>query len=86
MKTNRSLKIIALLLLISSAFLRAASLPHENADTVGYIRWYGQIAEHGFSIFSTNFAVYTPPYLYLLWLATLFKEAVPPLLDQRWVG
>lgn len=80
MKTNRPAKIIALLILISAVFLRAASLPHENADTVGYIDWYNQIAERGFSALALNFAVYTPPYLYLLWLATLFKEVVPALL------
>jgi Gpi18-like mannosyltransferase len=80
MKLNRPAKMIALLILIFCVLLRVASFPHQNADTVGYIRWYDQIAEHGFRILSTNFAVYTPPYLYLLWAATLFKEVVPALL------
>jgi len=80
MKTNRSIKTFALLFLISSVFLRVASFSHENADTDGYIYWYNQFGERGFSAFAEDFSIYTPPYLYLLWLASLVREVIPPLL------
>jgi Gpi18-like mannosyltransferase len=77
-KTLISSLIVVMLAL--AVLLRAISLSNQNLDTEGYIRWYNEIAARGFAALADDFAVYTPPYLYMLWLATLVKGIVPPLL------
>ena len=74
--TRLFIDVILLIVLI----IKLISLGHENADTVVYIQWYNQLSTEGFSRMADNFSVYTPPYLYLLWMATLTKEVVPPLI------
>jgi len=59
--------------------LRLASFPNQNIDTRGYLNWYSQIEVRGFAALADDFSVYTPPYLYLLWLATLVRGVLPPL-------
>ncbi len=44
------------------------------------IPWYSQLASQGFSALQTDFSNYTPPYLYLLWLAALTRAVVPEIL------
>lgn len=80
MNYKTTVKIIALVIMICAIILRISSLPHKNADTDVYIQWYNQLANQGFSKMADNYSVYTPPYLYLLWLATLTKGAIQPLL------
>jgi Gpi18-like mannosyltransferase len=41
--------------------------------------WYERIADLGFSAFSRPFSNYTPPYLYLLWIASLVAGAASPI-------
>lgn len=62
------------ILLVVSLVLRRLSLPAISLDMeAGLFNWYGFILKKGFSdAFKENFALYTPPYLYLLWLASLF--------------
>lgn len=59
--------------------LRLASFPNQNIDTRGYLNWYSQIEVRGFAALADDFSVYTPPYLYLLWLATWVRGVLPPL-------
>lgn len=59
--------------------LRLASFPNQNIDTRGYLNWYSQIEARGFVALADDFSVYTPPYLYLLWLATWVRGVLPPL-------
>ncbi|MCE9646345.1 MAG: hypothetical protein K8S20_10135 [Chloroflexi bacterium] len=80
MNTNKSLRISIFLIIAAMVFIRTASLRHENADTDVYLQWYSQIETQGLSKMADNYSVYTPPYLYLLWLATLTRNVIPPLM------
>jgi len=66
------------LLLIISLVLRRLSLPAMSLDMeAGLFDWYGFILKRGFvNAFKENFALYTPAYLYLLWLASLVDGIV----------
>ncbi len=77
------LTISAIALFLAAIALRVISLPYGNPDTHGYLQWYDQIAKNGFAALSGGFSVYTPPYLYLLWLATLARKFIPPLLALK---
>jgi Gpi18-like mannosyltransferase len=83
-KAKRNLVAVLITLLFLLAIgLRIAANPAENLDTNIYLRWHGILVKEGFSAFSKNFGVYTPPYVYLLWLASLFKEVLPPLVAVK---
>jgi len=66
------------LLLLVSLLIRWISLPLMSLDMqAGLFDWYGFILKRGFvNAFKENFALYTPAYLYLLWLATLLNGIV----------
>lgn len=62
-------------------FLRFRLIPFTNYDTDGYSRWYDFIVQNGIrSALGQNFAIYTPPYLYLLSLVTLTRNLIPEIL------
>jgi len=62
-------------------FLRFLLIPFTNYDTDGYSRWYDFIVRMGIpAALGQNFAIYTPPYLYLLSLATLVKNIIPQMV------
>ncbi|MCX6083001.1 MAG: hypothetical protein NTW32_26020 [Chloroflexi bacterium] len=65
-------------LLLFSIVVRRLSLPVMSLDMeAGLFDWYGFILKRGFvNAFKENFALYTPAYLYLLWLATLVDGIV----------
>ena len=64
-------------------------LHDSNADMEGYIRWYFYIKTNGiFDALGDNFAIYTPPYTYLLSLATFMPvqpivaiKLIPIIMD-----
>ena len=61
--------------------LRGLLVPFTNYDTDGYIRWYDFLVQHGrFDALGLDFAIYTPPYLYLLSLASLAGSLVPKIV------
>jgi Gpi18-like mannosyltransferase len=61
--------------------LRYRLIPFTNFDTDGYSRWYDFIVDAGIShALGQNFAIYTPPYLYLLALATLTNNVIPKIV------
>jgi Gpi18-like mannosyltransferase len=61
--------------------VRILLLPYTNYDTDGYSRWYEFIVRNGIQpALGQNFAIYTPPYLYLLSLGTLSKSFLPPIV------
>ena len=41
------------------------------------IGWYRNIADNGWAAFANPFGNYTPPYLYLLWITSLFDGIIP---------
>jgi len=68
---------IALLFIIGIVF-RGMVLPTISGDMFWYlIPWYDFLKTHGLQALGTNFSNYTPPYLYLLWLATLTSNFLP---------
>jgi len=51
--------------------LRLALFHYETFDYYNFLGpWYDHLRQNGFQGFKTGFSNYTPPYLYLLWLAT----------------
>jgi len=71
---------IILALLFLFFFTRYLLIPFTNYDTDGYVRWYNYITQKGIlEALGKNFAIYTPPYLYLLALTTLTKDFIPQL-------
>jgi len=87
---NRSLKpnsenwksYLPIIALIGVAMVvRAWVMPFMNYDTDIFSRWYDFIVRNGIGVaLGQNFAVYTPPYLYLLSLATLTKDLIPKII------
>jgi Gpi18-like mannosyltransferase len=74
--------VLSLLLMFSMGLaLRVMFLPANTIDMeVSNVRWYEYIVEHGrFNAMGDLFADYTPPYLYLLSLATLTESFLPKL-------
>lgn len=73
--------ITSLCLVLLALFLRYKMILFENYDTDGYLRWYDFIAAQGISrALGKNFSIYTPPYLYLLSLATLTQNFIPKIV------
>ena len=73
---------LSLLLLFSIGLaLRLLFLPANTIDMkVFNLKWYDYIVNHGiFNAIGDEFSNYTPPYLYLLSLATLTKSFLPKL-------
>jgi Gpi18-like mannosyltransferase len=51
--------------------LRLSLFSYETLDYHNFLsHWYDHLQENGFEGFKARFSDYTPPYLYLLWLAT----------------
>lgn len=76
------LTVLSLLLMFSMGLaLRLLFLPANTVDMKAYnLNWYDYIANHGIiNAMGDEFANYTPPYLYLLSLATLTKSFLPKL-------
>jgi Gpi18-like mannosyltransferase len=80
--SENSKSYLPIILLIGLSFVvRLLRLPFTNYDTDGYSRWYDFIVQHGIrSALGQNFAIYTPPYLYLLSLATLTQNVLPKIV------
>lgn len=79
---NNRLKIfITILLILISFVFRILSIPHSNLDMDTYnLQWYQELNEKGIQeTLGKNFTNYTPPYTYLLALATLTRDLLAPL-------
>ncbi|HNH04321.1 MAG TPA: hypothetical protein PLF18_06225 [Anaerolineales bacterium] len=70
-----------LLLVFASGAFRVQAIPNSNRDMAVYnLRWYQEISQKGIgNALGTNFSNYAPPYTYLLALATLTRDLIPPL-------
>lgn len=65
--------------------LRLALFPYETYDYHNFLGpWYDHLRQNGFQALGTGFSDYTPPYLYLLWLATYLP--VPKLHAIKSIG
>ena len=75
------LKLLGLSLLFTlGLFARLLFLPARTLDMLSYIQWYDQIAREGLlRALSDQFIGYNPPFIYLLWLATLTRSFLPKI-------
>lgn len=82
------IKTLSIALLFSLGILfRFWGLGAISGDMKYYlIPWYNEIAIHGFKSLSGNFSNYTPPYLYLLTLATLTKSFIPKVVAIKLIS
>jgi Gpi18-like mannosyltransferase len=77
---------IVLLFIIGIVF-RGIALPAISGDMQwAYIPWYEFIKTHGVQAIGTNFSDYTPPYLYLLWLATFTSNYLPSVAAIKFIS
>lgn len=72
LKKDRLQDLLFVTLCVAMALaLRLALFPYETYDSRNFLGpWYDHLRQNGFQGFKTGFSDYTPPYLYLLWLAT----------------
>ena len=64
-----------------------AFLNYEPGDLVVYVsHWYERVHSLGFSAFSQPFSNYTPPYLYILWAASLVAGDASPIFVIKCVA
>lgn len=64
--------LVAAFLLLGAVAIRAAALPYESPDFRIFLsQWYATLQQKGAGAFARPFADYNPPYLYLLYLASL---------------
>lgn len=72
-------------LFILAILVRISLFPYISVDYEVYLsQWYNFIQLHGFAAFSSNFANYNMPYLYILWLATLVH--LPSLIAVKLIS
>jgi Gpi18-like mannosyltransferase len=76
-----------LILILLGVVLRVRGVWFLSGDmTDALFVWYRELAVGGFGALRTGFYIYTPPYLYLLWLATWTRSAVPPIVAIKGIS
>ena len=76
-----------ILLFIIGIVLRGMALPAVSVDMQWFlIPWYDFLKTHGAQGLGMNFSNYTPPYLYLLWLATLTSHHLSPVTSIKFIS
>ncbi len=78
-------KVLSLMLVSASILIRFYVFPFSNSDMRNYnLNWYNTLVENGaLSTLGTNFTNYSPPYTYILALASLTKNFIPPLISLK---
>lgn len=73
------------MLVSASILIRFYVFPFSNSDMRNYnLNWYNTLVENGaLSTLGTNFTNYSPPYTYILALASLTKNFIPPLISLK---
>jgi Gpi18-like mannosyltransferase len=81
-------KITSFFLIIVSVVIRICVLPRPNGDMTNFnLIWYQALVDNGIAkTLATSFTNYSPPYTYLLALATLSKDIVPPLIALKLIA
>src|SRR5688572_24692698 len=82
------IKITSLLLIAISIVIRICVLPIPNGDMTNFnLPWYQVLVNNGIAeTLATSFTNYSPPYTYLLALATLSKDLIPPLIAIKLIA
>lgn len=77
--------LFATLCVALAVLLRLALFSYKTFDYHNFVGpWYDHLKQNGFQGLGTGFSDYTPPYLYLLWLATYLP--VPKLYAIKSIG
>ncbi|MDP1545143.1 MAG: glycosyltransferase family 39 protein [Anaerolineales bacterium] len=72
--------VLAATLILAGITARYSGLGFISIDMNGFLfLWYDEILKGGFSSLSESFSNYTPPYLYLLWVATKTHAFLPKI-------
>ncbi len=81
------IKVLSLFLLALSIIIRVHFLPYTNFDMdIFNLKWHQTLVENGIrSTLATNFTNYSPPYTYLLALASLTRDFIPPLISIKFI-
>jgi len=67
--------------------LRILNLPAVSGDMKWFLLpWYNFLRDSGAQGLGQSFSNYTPPYLYLLWLATLSYRFIPPVVAIKLIS
>jgi Gpi18-like mannosyltransferase len=75
---QRTVYVAAAAMILAGLGIRIAGLGFVSYDMTDWLLpWYDQLAAGGFSALREPFSNYTPPYLYLLWLATAAGTFLP---------
>lgn len=79
---SRYFIIISIILTIFAIIFRISYINRTNYDMTAYnLLWYNTLADQGIAkALATDFSNYNPPYTYLLALATLTRNFLPPLI------
>jgi Gpi18-like mannosyltransferase len=82
------IKITSLLLIAISIMVRICVLPIPNGDMTNFnLLWYQVLVDNGIAeTLATSFTNYSPPYTYLLAVATLSKDIIPPLIAIKLIA
>ena len=84
---KNSLFSVAVVIIFTGIILRIAGLGFISLDMKDFvISWYDQLFHDGFSALGTDFSNYTPPYLYLLWLATWTRSWIPEVIAIKLIS
>jgi Gpi18-like mannosyltransferase len=83
-KRSNPLRLLAFSLITIGLITRTAGLYFISLDIRQFtMAWYEELITHGFHALATDFSNYTPPYLYLLWLAGLMRDFLPNILGIK---
>lgn len=79
---------VAAVLILLSLYVRYATRAMTNSDMQNFVLvWYAKLQRHGpFAGLGKDFYNYTPPYLYLLSLATFTSSFIAPLTSVKVIG
>ncbi len=82
------IKVASLLLIMISIMIRICVLPIPNGDMTNFnLKWYQALVDNGIGeTLATSFTNYSPPYTYLLALASLSKDVIPPLIAIKLIA
>jgi Gpi18-like mannosyltransferase len=76
-----------MLMILAGLIVRAAGLGFISLDMSAFLfDWYGKLVQGGFQVLREPFANYTPPYLYLLWIATLTRGILPEVVSIKLIS
>jgi Gpi18-like mannosyltransferase len=79
--------LLALLMILAGLTARVIGLGFISLDmSVSFQDWYRKMAQYGLQSLREPFFGYTPPYLYLLWLATLTRGILPEVVSIKLIS